>query len=96
MIARLFMLKISIARDPDARAYTDRALTPVGDDDDASLDLLTKTAGASAAIAHVRRVAELTSARSGERLPGVAPRLPLVRRQEPAPLKGPPAPSRIQ
>jgi len=96
MIARLYMLKISIARDPDARAYTDRALTPVGDDDDASLDLLTKTAGASAAIAHVRRVAELTSARSGERLPGVAPRLPLVRRQEPAPLKGSPAPSRIQ
>jgi len=38
----------------------DRALTPFGDDDDASLDLLTKTAGASAAIAHVRRVAELT------------------------------------
>jgi hypothetical protein len=39
----------------------DRALAPVGDDNDASLDLLTKTAGASAAIAHIRKVAELTS-----------------------------------
>jgi hypothetical protein len=40
----------------------DPALTPVGDDNDATLDLLTKTAGASAAIAHIRRVAELTGA----------------------------------
>jgi len=38
----------------------DRALAPVGDDNDATLDLLTKTAGASAAIAHIRKVAELT------------------------------------
>jgi radical SAM superfamily enzyme YgiQ (UPF0313 family) len=62
MIARLIAWKISIARDPSARAYMDEALTPVGDDDDATLDLLTKTAGASAAIAHGRRVAELTKA----------------------------------
>jgi hypothetical protein len=73
MIARLFALKISIARDPHARAYMDSALTPVGDDDDASLDLMTKTTGASAAIAHVRRVAELTSARSGASLPRLDP-----------------------
>jgi hypothetical protein len=39
----------------------DRALAPVGDDNDASLDLLTKTAGARAAIAHIRKVTELTS-----------------------------------
>jgi hypothetical protein len=62
MIARLIAWKISIARDPNARAYMDQALTPVGDDDDATLDLLTKTAGASAAIAHGRKVAELTKA----------------------------------
>jgi hypothetical protein len=60
VIARLLALKISIACDPHARAYMDQALAPVGDDDDATLDLLTKTAGASAAVAHIRKVAELT------------------------------------
>jgi hypothetical protein len=40
--------------------YTDRALTPVRDDDDETFDLLTKTAGARVAIAHGKRVAELT------------------------------------
>jgi hypothetical protein len=62
VIARLLVLRISIACDPHARAYRDRALAPVGDDNDATLDLLTKTAGASAAIAHIRKVAELTRA----------------------------------
>ena len=62
MIARLIAWNMAIARDPNARAYMDQALTPVGDDDDATLDLLTKTAGASAAIAHGRKVAELTKA----------------------------------
>jgi hypothetical protein len=60
VIARLFVARISIACGPHARAYMDRALAPVGDDNDATLDLLTKTAGASAAIAHIRKVAELT------------------------------------
>jgi Radical SAM superfamily len=62
MIAQLISWRISIACDPNARAYMDQALTPVGNDDDATLDLLTKTAGASAAIAHGRKVAELTKA----------------------------------
>ena len=62
VIARLFVARISIACDPHARAYMDRALAPVGDGDDATLDLLTKTAGASAAIAHIRKIAELTGA----------------------------------
>jgi hypothetical protein len=62
MIARLLVLKISIERDPHARAYTDRALTPVGVDNDATLDLMTKTGGGSAAVAHIRKVAELTGA----------------------------------
>jgi len=60
VITRLLVLKIFIACDPHARAYTDGALAPVGDDNDATLDLLTKTAGASAAIAHIKKVAELT------------------------------------
>jgi hypothetical protein len=58
-IVRLVAIKIAIARDPSARAYTDIALTPVSDDD-TTLDLLTKTTGAQAAVAHVKRVAELT------------------------------------
>ena len=48
-----------------ARAYMDRALAPVDDDGDATLDLLTKTARASTAIAHIRKVAELTRAADG-------------------------------
>ncbi len=59
-IGRLVRSSLTIARDPEARAYTDQALTPVHDDDDAILDLLTKTTGARAAVAHVKKVAELT------------------------------------
>ena len=46
MIARLLVLKIAITRDAAARTYTDVALTPVSDDEDMTLDLLTKTTGA--------------------------------------------------
>jgi radical SAM superfamily enzyme YgiQ (UPF0313 family) len=60
MIARLLVLKSLIARDPLARAYIDPALSPVGGDNDATLDLLTKTTGAGTAIAHIRKVAALT------------------------------------
>jgi len=38
----------------------DQALSPVRDDDDDTLDLLTRTTGAGAAVAHIRKVAELT------------------------------------
>jgi hypothetical protein len=48
--------------EPDARTYTDLALTPVRDDDDVTLDLLTKTTGARAAVAHVNKVNELIGA----------------------------------
>ena len=41
----------------------DQALTPVGDDDD-QLDLMTKTTGARAAVAHLKKVANLTHARA--------------------------------
>jgi hypothetical protein len=60
VIAGLFVSKIAVDWDAHTPDYMDPALTPVGDDNDATLDLLTKTAGASAAIAHIRKVAELT------------------------------------
>jgi Radical SAM superfamily len=59
-IGRLLLWKMAIARDPNARAYMDQALTPVRDDEDVTLDLLTKTSGARAAVAHIKKVAELT------------------------------------
>ncbi len=54
---RLTRLRRAIERDPGAHAYTDQALTPVQSDDDGTLDLLTKTAGAEAALARARRTA---------------------------------------
>ena len=48
----------AIERDPAVYAYMDRALTPVaGDDEEDTLDLLTKTTGAVASVAHARKVA---------------------------------------
>ena len=40
--------------------YIDRALTPVSDSDE-NLDLIKKTRGGTAAMAHVKKVAQLTS-----------------------------------
>jgi radical SAM superfamily enzyme YgiQ (UPF0313 family) len=60
MIIKLLLLKRAVERDPDARSYMDQALTAVGDDQDETLDLLTKTTGARAAVAHSRKIAELT------------------------------------
>src|SRR5262249_35683529 len=62
---RLFMMKLAIDRDPHARSYMDPALTPVDSDDDATLDLLTKTTGATTAVAHIKKVATLTGAGRG-------------------------------
>ena len=62
-IGRLLLLIMSIARDPDARTYMDQALTPVREDDDVTLDLLTKTTGGRGAVAHIKKVAELTGGR---------------------------------
>jgi Radical SAM superfamily len=61
-IIRLLRLNASIVRDPHRKAYVDAALTAVGDGDDAALDLLTKTTGSGAALAHIRKVARLTGA----------------------------------
>lgn len=62
-IVRLLSWQIIISYGPGARSYMDQALAPVSDDEDETLDLLTKTAGARAAVAHVKKIAELTSAR---------------------------------
>ncbi len=51
-----------VSRDPDARTYMDTALTPVGDDEDATLDLMTKTTGIREALIHQKKVADLTRA----------------------------------
>ena len=56
----ILRLKRRIERDPLHRSYVDMALTPVVDEDDATLDLLTKTTGAKAAIDHFKKVAALT------------------------------------
>jgi hypothetical protein len=58
-IVWILRLKRRIERNPNRRSYIDIALTPVVDDD-AALDLLTKTSGAKAAIAHLKKVAALT------------------------------------
>jgi len=61
MLIRLWLWTRAVAHDPVALTYTDMALTPVRDDEDATFDLLTKTSGARAAVAHFKRVAELTT-----------------------------------
>ncbi len=57
---KLILEARAIERDPNAKAYMDQALTPVRDDDDVTLDLLTKTTGAGAAVAHIKKVDKLT------------------------------------
>ena len=59
-IISMVRLMRQVQRNPDAKSYMDQALTPVHDDDDDTLDLMTKTGGARAAIAHIKRVSELT------------------------------------
>jgi hypothetical protein len=57
-LIKLIRVARSIQREPNAREYMDQALMPVGDDDE-TLDLLTKTNGAQAAVAHIKRVEKL-------------------------------------
>jgi len=61
-IVRLMLTAIAISRASAARTYMDRALTPVGDDGDETLDLFTKTTGGRAAVAHIKKVAALIGA----------------------------------
>ncbi|MBX5194473.1 radical SAM protein [Rhizobium sp. NZLR10] len=53
-----------ISRDAKSKTYMDQALTPVADDEEETLSLFTKTAGGTAAVNHIRKVAELTHGRS--------------------------------
>ena len=62
MVARLLLLKRAITRKPTAAAYKDIALTPSSDEADLRLGLLTNTTGAQAAVAHLKKVTELTRA----------------------------------
>ena len=62
-IASLVAWKVAIERFGNPAAYVDQALTPVGEDNDEGRDLLTKTGGAGAAVAHAKRVAMLTATR---------------------------------
>jgi hypothetical protein len=54
------VLKFVIMRDPAARTYKDTALAPISDDEETTLDLLTNTTGAHAAITHFKKIARLT------------------------------------
>jgi hypothetical protein len=54
-IWRLARLRRAIERDPVAYSYMDPALSPVLEDDNGTLDLLTKTTGARAALARAQR-----------------------------------------
>lgn len=51
----------TIAADPNRFAYTDRALTPVADSDDETMELLNHNASARAAVEHYRNVKRLTA-----------------------------------
>ena len=62
-IMRLVLMAMVITRSSRGQAYTDQALTPVRDDDNETLDLLTKTSGSRAAVAHLKKIAVLTGTR---------------------------------
>jgi hypothetical protein len=49
--------------DRDAAKYSDLALTPVRDDEAETHELLTQTVAARAAVAHIRKISELTGSR---------------------------------
>jgi hypothetical protein len=67
LICWMLATKRRIDSDPDRFSYMDRALTPVRDDEEEeTLDLLTKTGGAKAAIAHLKKVDRLTHLAAAE------------------------------
>lgn len=60
-IVHLALVARGLSRQDGAKQYMDQALTPVDDDDDQSLDLMTKTTGGTSAVAHLKNVARLTA-----------------------------------
>lgn len=61
-LAQLTAEAVRAARHPNRLSYMDQALAPVHDDDDETLDLMTKTTGARAAVEHIKHVDKLTHA----------------------------------
>ncbi|MBX4883934.1 radical SAM protein [Rhizobium bangladeshense] len=59
-IIGLMISAFLISRDAKSKSYMDQALTPVADDEEETLSLFTKTSGGTAAVSHVRKVAQLT------------------------------------
>ena len=59
-LSRLAAVSIRISRDPKRLEYLDRALSRVDDDDEGSLELLTQTSSAKQAVAHQKKVFNLT------------------------------------
>jgi hypothetical protein len=59
----LFLQKLrkQIESDPDRFAYTDLALTPVTEEETDRLEIFTHNDGARQAVAHARKIAELTA-----------------------------------
>jgi radical SAM superfamily enzyme YgiQ (UPF0313 family) len=64
LMVRLTLWSRAIRRDPASATYTDTALTPVGEEE--TQDLLTKTTGGKAAVAHIRKVAALVHGTAAE------------------------------
>ncbi|MDO1582523.1 B12-binding domain-containing radical SAM protein [Rhizobium oryzicola] len=64
VIGKLAFQAYRIAKDPASKTYMDKALTPVADDDDEKLALFTQTAGGTAAVSHVKKIASLTHGNS--------------------------------
>ncbi len=61
MLFRKYMkIGMQIERDPNRVSYMDKAITPVREEDDSELELLTHTPAARAAVQHVRKVQRLT------------------------------------
>ena len=60
VVGRLLLMRLAIGWDRDARKYSDLALTPVSDDEAETHELLTQTSAARAAVAHVKKISELT------------------------------------
>jgi hypothetical protein len=56
-IARVGRWRRAAERDPSKLSYMDQAISPVTDDDEDTLDLMTKTTGGVASVAHARKVA---------------------------------------
>jgi len=59
-LAHLSYAAIRVTRDPKRFEYMDKAMTPVTDDDEFTLELLTQTPGAKQAVAHQKKVFGLT------------------------------------